>query len=298
MSSTAAATGTAIPVERRFPLSLRAEITSIRALYETSKVQRWDPDSVADWGALRADVLAPEIAQSARAVWSRRAWLEYTGLAETPALLIRLCLEADRESDPKYYLTVRSTEEAWHVDCLHRLAQGFGGYIDRPADARWEAVFNQTLYREALSAATAVDAYMAVRCAVEDGLEYELYDAYLGNARHPVVRDVLTAIARDKRRHAEFGWLYLQERAARMSADDRAGVAQAIDRWRREVHEAGYLVASLNRTLFTPQDAQDMARVAQAGLGGLESAAEEALAAAYLDRSQVRLREMGITPTY
>jgi len=294
MFATAAA-GTAIPVERRFPLSLRTEITSIRELYETAKVQRWDPDTVADWGALSADALEPEVAQAARSVWSRRAWLEYTGLAETPALLIRLCLEADRESDPKYFLTVRSTEEAWHVDCMHRLAQGFGGYIDRPVDARWEAVFNQTLYREALSAATAVDAYMAVRCAVEDGLEHELCDAYLANARHPVVRAVLTAIARDKRRHAEFGWLYLQERAARMSGNERAGVGQAIDRWRREVHEAGYLVASLNRTLFSAQDAQEMARVAQAGLGALDSAAEEALAATYLDRAQARLREMGIS---
>lgn len=295
MSASASPTATTIPVERRFPLSLGTSISGIRALYEAAKAQCWDPDTVTDWRALDPGRWSSEVAQAAREVWSRRAWREYTGLSETPALLIRLCLEAQRESDPKYFLTVRNTEEAWHVECLHRLAQGFGGYLERPADPRWEPVFNQTLYREALSAGSDIDAYIAARCAVEDGLERELYDAYLANATDPTVRDVLTAVARDKRRHAEFGWLYLQERAAQMDAPRRAAVAEAVERWRRDVHEAGYLVASLNRALFGADDAAAMARVSEAGLGALDSAAEETLAADYLARAHQRLAEIGIT---
>ena len=51
-----------------------------------------------------------------------------------PALLIRFCLEPGREADPKYFLTVRNTEEAWHVESFHRVAELCGGYLDRPAN--------------------------------------------------------------------------------------------------------------------------------------------------------------------
>ena len=54
-------------------------------------------------------------------------WIEATGLTETPALLMRFCMEAGREIDPKFYLTVRNTEEAWHVECFDRVAEAFGG---------------------------------------------------------------------------------------------------------------------------------------------------------------------------
>ena len=77
---------TKIIVERRFPLDLRQSISSIRELYETGKRERWDPDKDVPWDAFDRSAYGAATLDAARRVWSRRAWIEYTGLAETPAL--------------------------------------------------------------------------------------------------------------------------------------------------------------------------------------------------------------------
>ena len=143
---------TRLPVERRFPLGLSSDLATVRKLYDEGKTLNWEPLKDLDWKSLGAGDYDDATREAARAIWSRRAWTEYTALAETPALLIRFCLETDREVDPKYFLTVRNTEEAWHVECFHRLAEAFGGYLASPAQAAWEPVFNQRLYRVALDA--------------------------------------------------------------------------------------------------------------------------------------------------
>ncbi len=95
-----------------------ARISEIRALYESGKAGRWNPHRDIAWGALGADGYDEPVREAARRAWSRRIWVEAAGLTETPALLMRFCMEANREIDPKFYLTVRNTEEAWHVECL------------------------------------------------------------------------------------------------------------------------------------------------------------------------------------
>lgn len=285
---------TPILVERRFPLDLAQSIGSIRELYESGKTSRWDPVRDVAWEAFNRNAYAPAVLEAARKVWSRRAWIEYTGLAETPALLIRFCLEPGREADPKYFLTVRNTEEAWHVECFHRMAEACGGYIDRPANPAWEAVINQTLYRQALDADQSLDEYVAVHCAVEDGLELELYEAYLGNARDAVTRGLLGRIVADKRRHAEFGWLYLASRVPQLEAAQKSGIAAAVRAWLERVALAGYLAPSLATGIDAREEAAAAASVAQAGLGAVTAADEEMRFVSYLVRARRRLAELGI----
>jgi hypothetical protein len=285
---------TPILVERRFPLDLAQSIGSIRELYEAGKTARWDPVRDVAWQAFNRGAYASAVLEAARRVWSRRAWIEYTGLAETPALLIRFCLEPGREADPKYFLTVRNTEEAWHVECFHRMAEACGGYIDRPANPAWEAVINQTLYRQALDADRSLDEYVAVHCAVEDGLELELYEAYLGNARDAVTRGLLERIVADKRRHAEFGWLYLASRAPHLGAAEKSGIAAAVRAWLERVALAGYLVPSLATDIDARDESAAAATVAQAGLGAVTAADEEMRFVSYVARARRRLAELGI----
>jgi hypothetical protein len=285
---------TPILVERRFPLDLARSIGAIRELYEAGKASRWDPERDVPWAAFDRAAHGAAALEAARRVWSRRAWIEYTGLAETPALIIRFCLEPGREADPKYFLTVRNTEEAWHVESFHRMAQACGGYLDRPADAAWEAVINQTLYRQALDADRPLDEYIAVHCAVEDGLELALYEAYLGNAREAVARALLERVVADKRRHAEFGWLYLAARAPQLDAAQRQAAARAVAAWIEHVALAGYHVPSLAARIDSLPDAADAATTAEAGLGAVTAAAEEAVFSAYLGRARLRLAELGI----
>ena len=284
---------TPLLVERRFPLDLSQSILSIRSLYETAKAERWDPSRDLDWSFERSRYDSDTL-HAARQVWSRRAWIEYTGLAETPALLIRFCLEREREADPKYFLSVRNTEEAWHVECFHRLAQCAGGYLDRPSDPAWEAVINQSLYRQALDAEQPLDPYVATHCALEDGLELELFEAYASNARDTLVKSLLKRVVADKRRHAAFGWLYLESRAELMNAEAKSAVAAALSLWLRSVAFAGYHLPSLTTELDATSDIAAQQKCAAAGLGALGADEEEALFVSYIARARVRLGELGI----
>jgi hypothetical protein len=285
---------TPLLVERRFPLDLARSLGSVRELYEAGKAERWDPVRDIGWSAFERDRYAEPVLDAARRVWSRRAWIEYTGLAETPALLIRFCLEPGREADPKYFLTVRNTEEAWHVESFHRMAEACGGYFDRPADPAWEAVINQTLYRQALDAGQPLDQYVAVHCAVEDGLELELYETYLRNVRDPVAEKLLRLVVTDKRRHAEFGWLYLAARAPELEASARVAIGTAIARWLGAVALGGYHVPSLATAIDARAERAAATLVAESGLGGATPEAEEACFAAYLARARQRLAELDI----
>ena len=285
---------TTIPTERRFPLNLHKADRSIRDLYETAKVSRWNPETDLPWTEHAFAGVDAAALDAARRVWSRRAWVEYTGMTETPALLIRFCLELNRESDPKYFLTVRNTEEAWHVESFHRYAEACGGYVDKPDDPAWEPVFNRTLYRDALDAEVSIDAYVAAHCAFVDGLEHELAQAWRANAREPLARAVLERCLPDYERHAAFGWLYAERRAPAMDATLRARVGQALARHVAEVEFAGYHCVALATRIDTTRERADLARAAGAGLGTATADEEVAIFRDWIGRSRARFAELGL----
>jgi len=283
-----------MPVEIRFPLDLAVAIAPIHQLYEDAKLDTWEPEQDVLWSLFDRAAFSNDALAAARHVWSRRAWLEYTGIAETPALLLRFCLERGREADPKYFLTVRNTEEAELVESYHRYAELLGGYHDRPADRRWEDVINRGYYRDVLNAETPLDAYVAVHCALEDGLELELFRAYKANAVEPVARAVLNQSVEDKIRHAEFGWHYLEKRSMEFGASDRAAVIHAALSWLHDVAFAGYHLPSLSTAIDSSgeQHAQELA--ADVGLGAATAAQEEEIFGAYLKAARTRLGTLGL----
>ena len=285
---------TPIQVERRFPLDLHAADDSIRALYEAAKEARWNPETDLPWETPALAGVDPAVLGAAQRVWSRRAWVEYTGMTQTPALLIRFCLELNRESDPKYFLTVRNTEEAWHVESYHGYAEACGGYVEAPDDPAWEAVFNQSLYRDALDAEVPIDAYVAAHCAFVDGLEYELADGWLRAAREPLARAVLERCLGDYRRHAQFGWLYAQRRAGTMEPDLRERVASALARHIETIEFAGYHCVALATQLDPRAEVSELDRVAAAGLGAVSADEEVAIFRDWLGRSRARFAELGL----
>ena len=284
---------TPIKVERRFPLDLHQSDTATRQLYETAKVARWEPDTAVPWKDFNPSAFQPEDLTAARHVWSRRAWIESGGLSETPALLIRFCLELDREADPKYFLSVRNTEEAWHLECFHRYAEACGGYLERPANPAWEPLFNRRLYRDALHAEMAIDDYVVTHCAFVDGLEYELAQAWLANTREPVARALLEHCVADRERHAKFGWLYAARRAAGLSAEQRAGVGDSLARHIETVEFAGYNCVALGSKFDVAPDVEDLRRVSDSGLGGVTATAEVEVFTRYLASVRARLAELG-----
>ena len=285
---------TPILVERRFPLDLAHSITSIRDLYDTSKRERWDPNGHVDWGAFDpSDYDEPTLA-AARLSWSRRTWVEYTGLPETPALLIRFCLEVGREADPKYYLSVRNTEEAWHVEACHRFAECLGGYFEEPFAPAYAEVFNQSFYRQALDADRSLDGYVAARCALADGLDLELWRGYLANAVDPVARRILSLCVADKQRHAAFGWFYLETRAPAWTRDDIAGISEAVASYFDTVEVGGLHCAWLVPERAAADVVEADRLTARAGLGALPPEEERDIVSGYLARAREKYASLGI----
>jgi len=293
-TQTNAAPPTPILIEKRFPLDLSESITTIRDLYDDSKKARWDPAADIPWQSFDVSGYSQDVRRAAALTWSRRSWVEYTGLPETPALLIRFCLEVGREADPKYFLAVRNTEEAWHVEVCHKIAEAFGGYVDAPSNDNYAALFNQAFSKQALGADTFLDGYVAAHCALEDGLELQLWRGYLDNATDPAVKRALELCVDDKKRHAAFGWFYVEKRAAQWSDADRTAVADTITHHLGEVEFKGYHCAWMAADNAAEEIVVADRITAAAGLGALTPEAEAAIVSDYLALARDRFAALGI----
>ena len=206
---------------------------------------------------------------------------------------MRFCMETGREIDSKFYLTVRNTEEAWHVECFDRIVETFGGRIASPANPDYQGTFNRNLHRRVMDAEQNLDSYVACFCAFEDGLELELSRTWRNHAANPTVAAVLDYIIADKERHAAFGWLYLQSRAPHWTAKDRALIGEELTDYVRETELKGYHCPWLAPEHAAAEAMAD-AVTAAAGLGGATQMAEEETLANYVANARAKLAEFGI----
>lgn len=281
-------------VERRFPLHLEPHIVTIRELYHAAKKAKWDPEKHIPWAAFRPGDYKPAVRRAAALSWSRRAWTEYTGMPETPAILIRFCLEHAGESDPKMFFAVRGTEEAWHTECCYRFAELLGGYLPSPADPRYRELFNQDFHREAFDPGLAVDAYVAAYCAVMDGIDLELHRGYLRHAVDPVAREILTRLTRDKERHVQFGWIYLRQRAPHWSAELAKEIAAEIDQALEGLEFNGYHCAWLVPDGAAAEVIEADRTTRRAGLGAMLPEEEAAILRRFLEEAREHLDQLGL----
>ncbi|MGE0808286.1 MAG: hypothetical protein AB7L76_22300 [Burkholderiaceae bacterium] len=281
-------------VERRFPLHLEPTLYTIRDLYESAKLAHWDPETGIPWTKFDAAAYSAEQRRAAALSWSRRAWTEYSGLPETPAILIRFCLEHNGESDPKMFLTVRGSEEAWHTECCWRFAELLGGYVDAPAEPAYAQLFNQDFHREAFDPGLSVDAYVAVHAALLDGLDLALHRGFLRHAVDPVAQAILKRLVEDKERHVAFGWRYLSERAPAWDGAVRGEIAGEIEQVLEGLVYGGYVSPWLAPAPLSPTLVEADAITRQAGLGAMLPEEEAAIIGQYLDEAAGRLAQMQV----
>ncbi|HET7672527.1 MAG TPA: hypothetical protein VFK84_19115 [Burkholderiales bacterium] len=200
---------------------------------------------------------------------------------------MRFCLERQRESDPKYFLSLRGSEEAWHLDACHGFAERLGGFIAQPSNAAYAQRFNQTLHREVLDADFGLDAYVGAYVALREHLEAALLEASLAATRVPAMTQALELMLRDKRRHAQFGWLYLAER--KLEANQIAErAAQMLERF----YASGLMVPGYDRA--ADEVAQAIEAAAQAGLGFAAFADQHAALQRALAEGRERLAALGV----
>jgi hypothetical protein len=281
-------------VERRFPLHLEPSLHSVRALYHAAKRARWDPEQHIPWKRFDANKYSREQLEAGRLTWSRRAWTEYGGLPETPAILIRICLEHEGESDPKMFLSVRGTEQAWHLECAYRYADLCGGYRGAPSNPKFGEIYNQDLHRKAFDPRVQLDAYIGAHAAIQDGIDLELCRGALRQASEPVAAEILRRMVGDKERHVSFGWVYLAERAHKWGGEERAEIAAEIDHVVRDIEFRGYHCAWL-----APDGAGDEIVAAdrisrKAGFGALTPEEEHEIVARYLAEARAKLAGMNV----
>jgi hypothetical protein len=281
--------GTRIPVEYRFPLHLEPSVDTVWGLYNQAKATAWDPASAIPWDA---PVAAPPAArEAAREVWSHRAWVAYGRLSEGPALLVRCCLERQRESDPKYLLAMRGSEDAWHTDAAERLATRFGGYVEAP-EASYASAFNLALHRQVFDADESLDAQIAALVLDRDGLDAALLGAAERGARDPAVRAALALMRRDRERQARFGALYLAGRARLWHDAERAAIRAAVTRGREQFVAAALLHPALGSG--PPALVAAHERAAAAGLGGITRAAALEVLASWQREADACLAALGL----
>lgn len=279
--------------EYRFPLHLEPAVETVWDLYNRAKDERWDPSRSVAWERLEPAGLPERLRAAARLAWSHRAWLLFGRLSETPALLVRFCLERQRESDPKYFLSLRGTEEAWHLDVCHRVATAFGGFVAAPANAAYAERFNLGLHREALDAELGLDSYVAAYVALREEIEAALLQAALEHTRDVVLCSALELMLRDKRRHARFGWLYLAGRRSLLDGAARDAVVRRSVEMLERFCSSGLMVPALAPDVAGEiAAAQDAA--AGAGLGAAPLDAQVAALKRALSASRARLAEIGV----
>ncbi len=282
---------TLILQEYRFPLHLEPKVESIWEVYSRAKAERWDPSRSVAWDRLDAGALPAEAREGARLAWSHRAWLLFGRLSETPSLLVRFCLERQRESDPKYFLSLRGTDEAWHLDVCHRVAERCGGFIAEPGNATYAARFNQTLHREVLDASLGLDEYVGAYVALREHLEAALLAAARAATTEPVLASALDLMLRDKLRHAQFGWLYLAERRGQLDEGTRAAIARRAQDMLDRFYAGGLMVPAL-----APETAGDVAAAqeAAAGLGVAPFAGQVQALRGALEDARARFAALGV----
>jgi len=217
-----------LTTEHRFPLGLAPELPAIWELYEEAKAEPWDPEEDSWVSTFDAGVYSAEALAGAALTWSRRAWLEFTGLAESEALVVRLCLEPGREVDAKFCLSARATEKARSTDASRILAALFERYhVDSPSSDLQE-LLDGDLIRRALHGAVDVDAYIIGHLCFQASVDLALWEAIRDAAREPAVVDITDAILRDKRRQTTFGWSYLDVRNEHLSDEQRGAAATTL----------------------------------------------------------------------
>ena len=286
-------------IERRFPVRLGQQVGSLEEAYRREKSANWNPVSDIPWDMLRVDRLVQRDRDAARLVWSRRLWAAYGYLSETPATLIRLCLELDRPISPKFFLTVRNTQEACHIAAMQRMAEAYGGYISKPGSAAYATTLNLDLSQRILHADTSIDAYVLAHCAIKIGAEAVLYKQHGAYVKNKAIATTLGLIAEDKRRHAAFGWDFVTDRIHSWDDVDRAAANDEIVRAVDEIILSGFLTPFLAAPGVADGEKAAEEHISLAGLGCADEVQQRQALASFLAATQKKLNGLSIDmPNY
>jgi len=287
--------------EQRFPLKTRHEIPSISELWRKSKQMTWDAVQDIPYRDFDRSKYSKEQLDAARLGWSRRAWTEYTGIIESPAMLIRLSLDGQAPIEAKFVLAAKVLEEARHCEASFLLAEAMGGYVPEPppGDAIIKMVVAGFRDRLAFNPEVSPEAAIAGWHIISEGIAVDIFAARYRSCSEPVTKEVLRLILQDEVRHVAVGWDYLEHRIPRMTRTEVQGVEDVVLDIMKNVEMKGFhsmclLPANLESAL---REAEAIA--AAAGLGFCAAEEEHRVFVKSVQNIRMRFAKMGITiPLY
>lgn len=254
--------------EDRFPMRLGIENRRIRELFHNATRMQWDPATDIDWNQLRPEQYSEEQRQAARMYWSRRAWGEYGAISESPALQIRFCQE-HRPPDMALFFAIRSQEESRHAEVCFRMAEALGGYFDQPAAVAYQgSVASHGIRKIALDPEVSLEGTIAALVCAAEEIAFDVFRHLTEITVNPVALKVVKNILRDEVRHCAFGWAFVNQRIAQMTAAEKQIMRQAVINMIEKVELNGYHSSWLAPDSPSSRDEMEVDRITnQAGLG-------------------------------
>ncbi|HEV8439064.1 MAG TPA: hypothetical protein VGT40_13285 [Methylomirabilota bacterium] len=283
--------------EERYPLSLRPAMPDVWELWQRAKRLEWDPQTDIPWEELRPERYTAAQILAARMYWSRRTWGEYGAISESPALLLRFCLE-NRHPDLRFFFTMRTMEEGRHAEASWLMAERLGGYFSEPQNPPTVgAVGTHGVRRMAFDPDAALEGIFAsLVCAAEEIL-IDVFRATVDRATNPAVRRMMELILRDEVRHIAFGWQCLDAWAPSFAPETVQNIERAVVTMIEQVEFRGYrnLWLALEGGDATPAEI-DADRVScEAGLGGSAPEDEMRVFPEFLGKIRKRMAPWGVT---
>lgn len=281
--------------ENRFPLDLGVRVPRIRNLFHSATKNQWDPKTDIDWHLLDLSQYTEEQLQGAREYWSRRAWGEYGAISESPALLIRFCLDR-LEPDMQMFFTIRSQEEARHAEACYLMAEHLGGYIEQPIVVDYQAsVATHGIRKMALDPGFSLPAIIAALVCGAEEIAFDVFRHLVDVTTDPVALQVVKAIMRDEVRHCAFGWYFMDHHIKSLSPDEIKVVENALITMIEKVEMNGYHSAWL-----APDNPASDAEVNadrltwEAGLGATVEELEKPVFVASVQRIRQQVKPWGV----
>jgi hypothetical protein len=279
--------------EKRFPLDLNEAPTPTWGAYELSLRESWDPEDEELWGDFDEAAHSDDDRAAAALVWSHRAWVDFTAIAESEAVLVRVCLEPGIGPDLKYCLSMRAVERARSTDLAQLAATRLDRYRQSPSTVELAALLNGELVRRALHETTDVTSYMAAHLVAQAAVDLGMWQQSVFSADSPLA-ELTELVIRDKSRMLGVAWDHLAAVVPDAMAADRSTIAESVASVLAEEANGRQVPVLLAEGADRDQLLDAHARAAAAGLGGVAPDDQLSMFAAVVDDVSARMAGLGV----